>query len=45
MPKGSDDNVAKAVKNAKIIKKKTKCDAVTKFESNKKNFKIISGLE
>ncbi len=43
MPKGSYDNVAKAVKNAKIIKKKTKCDAV-KIESNKKNFKIISGL-
>ena len=43
MPKGSYDNVAKAVKNAKIIKKKTKCDAV-KIESNKKNFNIIETL-
>ncbi len=43
MPKGTYDNVKDAIKNAKMILKKTKCDAV-KIESNKKNFKIISGL-
>ena len=40
MPKGSYKNPAQARKNAKLIFKKTKCDAV-KIESNNKNFKII----
>ena len=40
MPKGSYSNPIQAKKNAKLLKKKTKCDAV-KIESNKKNFKII----
>ena len=43
MPKGSYNSVAIAVKNAKKIMKKTKCDAV-KLESNKKNYKIIENL-
>ncbi len=40
MPKGSYKNPLQAKKNAKLILKKTKCDAV-KIESNNKNFKII----
>ena len=40
MPKGTYSNVKSAIKNAKIIIKKTRCDAV-KLENNKKNFKII----
>jgi len=40
MPKGSYKNPAQAKKNAKLIFKKTNCDAV-KIESNNKNFKII----
>ena len=40
MPKGSYKNPFQARKNAKLIFKKTKCDAV-KIESNNKNFKII----
>ena len=40
MPKGSYENPAQAKKNAKLIYKKTNCDAV-KIESNNKNFKII----
>ena len=40
MPKGSYKNSNQARKNAKLIFKKTKCDAV-KIESNNKNFKII----
>ena len=40
MPKGSYKNPAQAKANAKLIMKKTKCDAV-KIESNNKNFKII----
>ena len=40
MPKGSYKNPFQAWKNAKLIFKKTKCDAV-KIESNNKNFKII----
>ncbi len=43
MPKNSYNNLNQAEKNAKLIIKKTKCDAV-KLESNNKNFKIISGL-
>jgi Ketopantoate hydroxymethyltransferase len=43
MPKNSYNNVSIAKKNAKIILKKTKCDAI-KIESNNKNFKIINKL-
>jgi len=43
MPKGTYDNVKSALKNAKIILKKTKCDAV-KLENNRNNFKIIKNL-
>ena len=40
MPKGSYDSPAQAKRNAKLIYRKTNCDAV-KIESNSKNFKII----
>ena len=40
MPKGSYKNPSDAKKNAKLILKKTNCDAV-KIESNNRNFKII----
>ena len=43
MPKGTYRNPNEAKKNAKLIIKKTKCDAV-KIESNNKNFKIIKTL-
>jgi 3-methyl-2-oxobutanoate hydroxymethyltransferase len=43
MPKNSYSNVKKAEKNAKLIIKKTGCDAV-KLESNNKNFTIIDRL-
>ena len=43
MPKGSYANVKAAKKNARKIKKITKCDAV-KIESNNKNFEIIKAL-
>ncbi len=43
MPKGTYKNVKQAKKNAKLIIKKTKCDAV-KIESNNKNFDIIKNL-
>tara|TARA_B100000674_G_scaffold440343_1_gene403193 strand:- start:189 stop:980 length:792 start_codon:yes stop_codon:yes gene_type:complete len=43
MPKGTYTNKIKAKKNAKLIKKLTKCDAV-KIESNSKNFEIIKEL-
>jgi 3-methyl-2-oxobutanoate hydroxymethyltransferase len=43
MPKGTYKDVKSALKNAKLIMKKTRCDAV-KLESNKKNFKIIEEL-
>ena len=43
MPKGSYRNLNLAKKNAKLLIRKTKCDAV-KIESNKKNFKIIKFL-
>ena len=43
MPKGSYGNLKIAKKNAKLLMKKTDCDAV-KIESNKKNFKIIKFL-
>ncbi len=43
MPKGTYKNPIQARKNAKLILKKTNCDAV-KIESNNKNFKIIKEL-
>ena len=43
MPKGSYGTLKIAKKNAKLLMKKTDCDAV-KIESNKKNFKIIKFL-
>ena len=43
MPKGSYGNLKLARKNAKLLMKKTDCDAV-KIESNKKNFNIIKFL-
>ncbi len=43
MPKDSYKNPSQAKKNAKLIFKKTKCDAV-KIESNNKNFKIIRAI-
>jgi 3-methyl-2-oxobutanoate hydroxymethyltransferase len=43
MPKNTYNDVKTALKNARLIKKKTKCDAV-KLESNSKNFNIISEL-
>ncbi len=43
MPKGSYKNPIQAKKNAKLIFKKTNCDAI-KIESNNKNFKIIKEI-
>ncbi len=43
MPKGTYANKKQAKKNAALIVKKTKCDAV-KIESNNKNFDIIKEL-
>ena len=43
MPKNTYTNITLAKKNAKLIIKKTGCDAV-KIESNKKNYKIIEKL-
>ena len=43
MPKGTYKNPSQAKKNAKLIFKKTNCDAV-KIESNNKNFKIIKEI-
>ena len=43
MPKGTYSSVQQAKKNAKLIIKKTRCEAV-KIESNKKNFKVIKEL-
>ena len=43
MPKGTYGSKYISKKNAKLIMKKTGCDAV-KIESNKKNFKIINTL-
>jgi len=43
MPKNSYNSINKAEKNAKLIIKKTGCDAI-KIESNNKNFKIIEQL-
>ena len=44
MPKGSYKNPNQAKRNAKLIFKKTNCDAV-KIESNNKNFKIIKEIK
>ena len=43
MPKNTYNNLINAEKNAKILIKKTGCDAI-KIESNNKNFKIIEKL-
>ncbi len=43
MPKGTYNTPQSAAKNAKLIIKKTGCDAI-KIESNKKNYKIINNL-
>ena len=43
MPKGSYKDIKSAKKNAKLVIKKTKCDAI-KLESNKKNYKIIKSF-
>ena len=43
MPKGTYRNTYVAQKNARLIIKKTKCDAI-KIESNKNNYKIIESL-
>ena len=40
MPKGTYTNKKIALKNAKLVMRKTKCDAI-KIESNKKNYNII----
>ena len=40
MPKGTYNNVKNAIRNAKYIIKKTKCDAV-KLESNNNNYNVI----
>ena len=44
MPKGTYSNPKKALKNASLIMRKTKCDAI-KLESNKDNFKEKKGLK
>ena len=43
MPKGSYSDKKTALKNAKLVMKLTKCDAI-KLESNNKNFSIINKL-
>ena len=43
MPKGSYNNPKSALKNAKYVIKKTKCDAI-KLENNKNNYEIIEYL-
>ncbi len=43
MPRGTYSNQKKALNNARLIMKKTRCDAI-KIESNKNNFKIIELL-
>ena len=43
MPKGTYSTSKKALKNANLIMKKTRCDAI-KLESNRMNFKIIKTL-
>ena len=43
MPRGTYNNPSQAKKNAKLILKKTNCDAI-KIESNNKNFEIIKTI-
>ena len=43
MPKGTYSSKNKARKNARLVMRLTKCDAI-KIESNKKNYKIIKDL-
>ena len=43
MPKGTYNDIKTAKKNAKLVMKSTKCDAI-KLESNNKNFSIIREL-
>ncbi len=43
MPKGTYSSIKKALKNAELLFKKTKCDAV-KLENDKKNYQIIEAL-
>ena len=43
MPKGSYENIKNAVQNAKLILKKTKCDAI-KIENKGNNYKFIKLL-
>jgi len=43
MPVGSYKNKKKALKNARMVMKETKCDAI-KLESNNKNYRIIEAL-
>ena len=43
MPKNSYRDIRSAKKNARLVFKKTGCDAI-KLESNKKNYKIIKSL-
>ena len=43
MPRNACRNLNQAKKNARLILRKTKCDAV-KVESNNKNFNIVKGL-
>ena len=43
MPKGTYSNVKNAIRNAKYIIKKTKCDAV-KLESNNNNYNVIKKI-
>ena len=43
MPKDTYNNLKKSEKNARLIIKKTNCDAV-KIENNNKNYKIIENL-
>ena len=40
MPKGTYNNASSAEKNAKLIMRKTKCDAI-KIENYKRNYNII----
>ena len=43
MPRGTYKNIKEAKKNAKLVMKKTKCDAI-KLESNGKNHRIVKDL-
>ena len=43
MPKGTYNNISSAEKNAKLVMRKTKCDAI-KIENYKRNYNIIKFL-